>query len=89
MDKTRNWTRRQRIFTMDKEILDVAGAARVLGVSTGVVYSMAQAGKIPGTKVGREWRFSRQNLINWVANGSEADQLTTALRNGRVTKRRT
>jgi hypothetical protein len=37
--------------------------------------------------VGREWRFARQNLITWVANGSQADQLAAALRNGRVVKR--
>ena len=34
-------------------------------------------------RVGREWRFALQNLRAWVVNGSQADQLTTVLRNGR------
>jgi hypothetical protein len=57
---------------MDKEILDVEGAATLLGVSI----------------VGREWRFSRTNLIEWVANGTAADQLSGALSRGRVAKRK-
>jgi hypothetical protein len=44
-------------------------------------------GEIPATRVGREWRFARQNLIAWVANGSQADQLAAALRHGRGARR--
>lgn len=73
---------------MDKEILDVEGAATLLGVSTTTIYHLARQGNIPATRVGREWRFARQNLIQWVANGSEADKLTAVLRNGRVGKKR-
>jgi excisionase family DNA binding protein len=81
-------SRRQRIAAMDKDILDVEGAAAVLGVSTRTVYNLARKGEIPAMRVGREWRFARQNLIAWVTNGSQADQLTAALRNGRVGRRR-
>src|SRR5437016_4381435 len=81
-------TRQKRIAAMDKEILDVEGAATLLGVSTTTIYHLARQGTIPATRVGREWRFSRQNLIQWVANGSTADQLTAALQKGRVVKRR-
>jgi excisionase family DNA binding protein len=73
---------------MDKDILDVQGAATVLGVSTSTIYHLAQQGEIPATRVGREWRFSRQNLVQWVANGTEADQLTAALRKAKVGRRR-
>ena len=78
----------QRIAAMDREILDVEGAAALLGVSPRTIYTLARKGEIPATRVGREWRFARQNLIAWVANGSQADQLAAALRNDRVTKRR-
>ena len=40
-------SREQRIAEMDEEILDVTRAARVLGVSSKTVYSMARQGKIP------------------------------------------
>jgi excisionase family DNA binding protein len=83
--KTARW---QRIAMMDKEIVDVEGAATLLGVSTTTIYNLARKGDIPATRVGREWRFARQNLIQWVANGSAADQLSVALRRGRVAKKK-
>jgi excisionase family DNA binding protein len=73
---------------MDEEILDVEGAARVLGVSTRTIYNLARKGDIPAMRVGREWRFARRNLVEWVANGSQADQLQAVLRNGRVATKR-
>ncbi len=39
-------------------------------------------------RVGREWRFALSNIREWVANGSEADKLKTALKNVRVRKRK-
>ncbi len=68
-------TREERIAEMDEEVLDVKGAAKALGVSNRTIYNLARNGDIPAMRVGREWRFARQNLIKWVANGSEADQL--------------
>jgi excisionase family DNA binding protein len=73
---------------MNKEMLDVEGAAALLGVSTATIYSLARKGDIPATRVGREWRFARANLIQWVANGTAADQLSVALSRGRVAQRR-
>jgi excisionase family DNA binding protein len=61
-------------------------AERLAAMDT--VYALARKGDIPATRVGREWRFARSNLISWVANGSQADQLAAALRNGRVGKGR-
>src|SRR6267142_239943 len=83
--KTARW---QRIAMMDKEILDVEGAATLLGVSTTTIYNLARKGEIPATRVGREWRFARTNLIQWVANGAAADQLSVALSCGRVAKKK-
>ncbi|MGE3537320.1 MAG: helix-turn-helix domain-containing protein [Candidatus Tectimicrobiota bacterium] len=64
---------------MDKEILDVEGAALILGVSSTTIYTLARKGEIPATRVGREWRFARSNLIQWVVNGSQAAQIAAAL----------
>ena len=81
-------SRAERTAAMDEEILDVEGAARALGVSTRTIYSLARKGDIPAMRVGREWRFALRNLREWVANSSKADQLATALRNGRGAKKR-
>ena len=72
---------------MDPAILDVKGAAALLGVSTTTIYTLARTGKLPATRVRREWRFARHRLIEWVAVGSEADGLTVALRSARVRPR--
>jgi excisionase family DNA binding protein len=79
-------TREERLALMAPEIRDVEGAATLLAVSSSTIYSLARQGKIPATRVGREWRFSRTNLIRWVANGSQADQVAALLTKGKVAK---
>ena len=81
-------SREERRERMDEEILDVEGAAHVLGVSTRTIYKLARQGAIPAMRIGREWRFARKNLIDWVTNSSQADQLTAVLRNGRIARKR-
>jgi excisionase family DNA binding protein len=49
--KTARW---QRLAMMDKELLDVEGAATLLGVSTTTIYNLARKGEIPATRVGRD-----------------------------------
>jgi excisionase family DNA binding protein len=72
---------------MAKEIVDVSGAAELLGVSPWTVYDLARKGKIPGTRVGREWRFARQGLIQWVSEGAQTDQLKALLSKTRAVRR--
>jgi excisionase family DNA binding protein len=71
MKQRRQAPRTDRIEGMAPEILDVAGAARLLGVSTRTIYKLANDKVIPAAKVGKEWRFSRKRLIEWIANGAE------------------
>ena len=47
-----------------EEYLDTAEAAKVLKVSTKVVRRLAAEGRLPGVKIGREWRFRRGDLRN-------------------------
>ena len=52
-----------------KEVLNVDEAAELLGVSPWTVREQARVGRLPGRKVGKEWRFSRQALLDWLSNG--------------------
>jgi excisionase family DNA binding protein len=81
-------TKAERIALMDQEMLDVEGAATVLGGSATTVYHLARKGEIPATRVGRAWRFSRSNLVQWVVNGTQGDQRSALLRHGRGAKKR-
>jgi excisionase family DNA binding protein len=54
---------------VDKEILTMEDAAEFFGVSVKTFIKLLKEEKVPGRKIGREWRFSRQALIEWLAVG--------------------
>jgi len=49
------------------EVLDVRTVAELLQLEQSVVLDLAEAGKMPGRKLGTEWRFSRTAIIAWLA----------------------
>ncbi len=57
-----------------REVLDVEGAAGLLDMSEEAVRRLSRLGKIPGRKVGREWRYSRERLLRWIGGEEEADE---------------
>jgi len=44
--------------------------AEYLQMSTSSIYKMAQAGKIPSYKIGRQWRFKKEEIDRWVEKQS-------------------
>jgi excisionase family DNA binding protein len=50
------------------EVLTAAQAAELLQVEQPLVLELAEAGKLPGRKLGDAWRFSRAALIAWLAS---------------------
>lgn len=56
---------KQNNTPMDKW-LTLEQIAEYLQMSTSSIYKMAQAGKIPAYKVGRQWRFKREEIDRWV-----------------------
>lgn len=48
------------------EILDVDGAAALLGVSTGWIYKLTHRREVPFNKTGKRVYFKRQELVEWV-----------------------
>ncbi len=56
-----------------REILNIEEAAALLGVSIKTFNKVLHNEGMPARKIGREWKFSRQALINWVGAGSSAD----------------
>jgi nitrogen PTS system EIIA component len=53
---------------MDTDILTVDEVAELLRVSSRTVYKWAQQGEIPGGKFGATWRFSREQVDEWIAD---------------------
>lgn len=53
----------------DPDILNIEEAAQLLGVSVKTFNKVLHTQDLPARKIGREWKFSRQALIDWVGSG--------------------
>jgi len=51
---------------MSEDILTIRDVAEYLKVTEKTVYGLAQKRKIPGFKVGGQWRFRRADLESWI-----------------------
>ena len=49
------------------EVLTLEQAAELLQVEPEQAAELAEAGELPGRKLGETWRFSREALIAWLA----------------------
>lgn len=49
------------------EVLNAEQAGQFLQIDEAVVIEMAEAGKLPGRKLGAVWRFSRAALVAWLS----------------------
>ncbi len=58
--------------TDEAEILNIEEAAALLGVSIKTFNKVLHSERIPARKIGREWKFSRQALIDWVGSGDSS-----------------
>lgn len=54
------------------EIMNVEEVADLLRVSSQTVYNLVKQGKLPATKIGREWRFSRDAVVG-IMNGASTE----------------
>jgi excisionase family DNA binding protein len=49
------------------EVLNAEQAGQLLQIDEAVVVQLAEAGALPGRKLGSAWRFSRAALVAWLA----------------------
>ena len=52
----------------DRPYLTIEEVANRFGVNPTTVYRLVQRGRLPGFKVGNQWRFSSSRLEEWVAD---------------------
>ena len=57
----------------DRDILNIDEAAALLGVSVKTFNKVLHSDNLPARKIGREWKFSRQALIDWVGAGRSSE----------------
>ena len=59
----------KEVHSMEKEILTMEEAAELFNVSVKTFIKLLKEEKVPARKIGREWRFSRRALIEWLSSG--------------------
>lgn len=52
----------------NERLLTLKQVSEYLNVSNSLVYLLAQKGKIPVYKIGRQWRFKKNEINNWLFN---------------------
>jgi excisionase family DNA binding protein len=51
--------------------MTITDLAAYLQVSKSSLYKLVQAGKVPGQKVGKHWRFRRGAIDRWLDTGED------------------
>jgi excisionase family DNA binding protein len=63
------------------DVLTLDEAAELLRVEPRTIRELAVRGELPGRKLGREWRFARQALLEWLgASEPRADHAASGTR---------
>ena len=65
----------RRKTVMSKQTPDVMTlneVAEYLRIPRSTAYKLVQEGRIPGQKVGRQWRFRRDTIDRWLDEGGQA-----------------
>ena len=63
---------------MEKDILNLEEACEFLSVSERTLIKLLREEHLPARKIGREWRFGKQALINWISSGDSSEHSTQA-----------
>lgn len=65
---------------MENDILNLEQAIDFLKVSEKTLIKLLREEHIPARKIGREWRFSKQALIDWIASGDSISYINQSER---------
>lgn len=66
------------------DVLNLEETAAYLRVSNQTVYNMIKDGRIKAYKVGREWRFLRQDIAAYMNSMRNADFMSMAAKGGEI-----
>lgn len=54
-----------------RDVMTIDQLAEYLQIPKSTLYKLVQDGKVPGKKVGRQWRFHREAVDAWLAEGPD------------------
>ena len=56
----------QTMTSITETLLTLDELSEYLQVSKSTLYKLVQAGKVPGTKIGKHWRFRKATIDLWI-----------------------
>jgi excisionase family DNA binding protein len=62
----------EKLSPCSEPLLTTAAVAKWLGISTRAVCLWAECQEIPAIKVGRQWRFRQDEMLQWLQNPGAA-----------------
>ena len=64
--------RRKTVMSkLTPDVMTLNEVAEYLRIPRSTVYKLVQEGRIPGQKVGRQWRFRRDTINKWLERQPE------------------
>jgi excisionase family DNA binding protein len=70
-------------------IMTLDDLAAYVKLSKSSLYKLCQAGKVPGAKVGRTWRFHKDVIDAWIKTGVPPTQAYGSTQDGRKRRSQT
>lgn len=61
---------------MEDRWLSVDDIAAYLGIKRDTVYRWISERKLPGHKIGRLWKFQKEEIDKWMRSGGDAEEHT-------------
>ncbi len=61
-----------------KDLLTLSEVSTFLKVPKSTIYKLARERRLPGHKVGKHWRFVREEIEAWVQNAGADDAMVGA-----------
>jgi excisionase family DNA binding protein len=66
----------QPAINNDKAIMSVKQVAQLLGVDINIIYTKCAKGDIPYFKIGKQYRFKKEDILNWVKKQNECSEFS-------------
>ena len=66
----------------NKQIMDIKELSEYLGIGKSKIYSLIRMKKIPASKIGRQYRFSKDVVDSWLK-----DKIITKKENGQTAEK--
>jgi excisionase family DNA binding protein len=67
-----NFEKEGHAMAGDYDVLTVKEVSRILHVHPSTIYKLTKKGKIPGFRIGTDWRFRTDLIERWMAEQSMA-----------------